>query len=91
MSDGPIAKERRGHVVPFASTTDAARVCAPGGVPGKGYCGRNASKSKVTSDWAEVVCKDCEAARAADLNAALGSRSTSNLSPDLYTKHAGFT
>jgi len=66
VSDGPIAKDRRAHVVPFASTTDSARVCARGEDAGRGYCGRKASGAKITSDGAAVICKDCEAAMRAD-------------------------
>lgn len=67
MSAGPIAQDRRGHTVPFSSTPDSSRVCASTEQKGRGYCGRKASGAKVTADWAAVECKDCEAARRADL------------------------
>ncbi|MDQ1174189.1 hypothetical protein QE430_002496 [Microbacterium testaceum] len=67
MSTGPIAQERRGHSAPVSSTADNARICARGAEKGRGYCGRKTTAAKATSDWAAVVCTDCEAARRADL------------------------
>lgn len=78
MSAGPIAQDRRGHVVPAASTNATARVCAAGDTQGRGYCGRKATGSKVTTDWAAVVCADCMAARRADV-AAQRERTASGL------------
>lgn len=50
------------------STPDKTRVCAP--MPrrtGMSYCGRNGRR--LVSDWAQVTCADCLAARAADIEA----------------------
>ncbi|WP_137843838.1 hypothetical protein [Microbacterium sp. 2FI] len=64
MSAGPIKAERDGHLMPLVSTPDTHRVCGSG-APGRAYCGRKADKV-TTSDWSEVVCSDCTAARRAD-------------------------
>lgn len=70
MSAGPIKANRDAWKPPKVSTSDAERVCAVSETAGRGYCGRKMTSSKLTSDWAAVVCFDCEAARRADLQAA---------------------
>lgn len=66
MSAGPIKAERDGHKVAFSSTTDTARVCMATKTRDRGYCGREAKGAKVTTEWADVECHDCEAAYRAD-------------------------
>lgn len=70
MSEGPIKAHRDAWKPRKASTTDSERICATSETKGRGYCGRKMTSSKLTSDWAAVVCSDCEAARRADLQAA---------------------
>ncbi|GGH34058.1 hypothetical protein GCM10010921_01470 [Microbacterium album] len=68
MSAGPIKQSRDAWKPQPKSTPDAHRVCAP--MPrraGLSYCGRNGRR--VVSDWAQVKCADCLAARAADVAA----------------------
>lgn len=66
MSAGPIKAERDGHKVALVSTPDVHRVCMATERKGRGYCGREAKGAKVTTEWADVVCSDCEAAYRAD-------------------------
>jgi hypothetical protein len=67
MSGGPIKAARDAWKPPKASTSDTDRVCMGTPVKGRGYCGRKATAGKVTREWADVNCSDCDAARRADL------------------------
>lgn len=67
VSAGPIRAEREAFGKrPPVSTTDAARVCKATDRRDRGYCGREAKGAKVTAEWVDVVCSDCEAAHRAD-------------------------
>jgi hypothetical protein len=66
VSAGPIKRERDAWKPITVSTPDAHRVCMGVKERNRGYCGREAKGSKVTTEWADVVCSDCVAAYRAD-------------------------
>jgi hypothetical protein len=62
MSEGPIKQWRDSWKPPIVSTSDAARVCALFGI-GSTACGRKKRIGRTSTNWGDVTCADCQAAR----------------------------
>lgn len=68
MSEGPIKRERDAWKPPSVSTSTSARLCFANTVTSS-YCGRRPLQGHRTTNWDDVTCADCHAARRADVAA----------------------
>lgn len=65
MSEGPIKQWRDGFKVPPVSTPNSRRICGARTLTST-YCGRIYKRGRMTTNWDDVTCADCIAARRAD-------------------------
>ncbi|WP_434315858.1 hypothetical protein [Leifsonia sp. P73] len=65
MSEGPIKQWRDSWKPPTVSTRDSQRVCGARTITTT-FCGRKPQRGHITTNWDDVTCADCHAAKRAD-------------------------